>query len=322
MLETIREYAAQRLDDATKRAATPSHYRALAEHADRALRERRPDRLARATRHRAREPARRARPRSGDVRLAGALAAFWNVRGHAAEGLQRITTALDARGGGARACESARRRIRPRLGARRPRPFAGSRRAGARALPRARRLDRHGQGAREPRLQPARRPGPRPRALRGGAGGRGDGRVTVSSRSTAWAISRCAPASSTAPATSPNGRWRGGRRRELGVAAFNLGYIALLDGRREDAASHLRTRRADVRRARRPGDRRARARRAGDLHRRPGACRAAHRCGRRAPRSRRRRRVLRGRAPVERPTPALVRARKHWPKGQSSRSTT
>jgi predicted ATPase/DNA-binding SARP family transcriptional activator len=94
MLETIREYAAGRLDDST-RERHADHYRALAERADEALRaggdqalwlgrlDREHGNLRAALDH-----------RPGDVRLAGALAAFWNVRGHAAEGLDRLRRAL------------------------------------------------------------------------------------------------------------------------------------------------------------------------------------------------------------------------------------
>jgi predicted ATPase/DNA-binding SARP family transcriptional activator len=236
MLETIREYAATRLEDAI-RDRHADHYRTLAEQGDRALRD--GDQTTWLARLDVEHANLRAAldHRPGDVRLAGALAAFWNVRGHAAEGLQRITTALGspaeprdraralagaaglARGDHARAQEFAHQALAlyRELG-----DATGMVKALANLGYTASTLDearRHYEQA----LEVAEAPRDRVVALNC------LGDLALRARDLGRARELGEQALDAALDDE-----------SIGVADFNLGYTALLDGRREDAARHLR----------------------------------------------------------------------------------
>ena len=238
MLETIREYAAQRLDAATK-GRHAEHYRALAEHADRALR------AGDQTVWLARLDIEHANLRAaldhdpGDVRLAGALAAFWNVRGHAAEGLQRITTALEHE---AQA------------------PARAKALAGASGLAWARGDHARSQDLAEQALALYRELGDSTGMVEALANlgytasdpdrarEHYEEALSVAETARDRVVALNCLSDLALRARAPD-RARNLAERALdeavddesiGVAAFNLGYIALLDERREDAASYLR----------------------------------------------------------------------------------
>ncbi len=241
MLETIREHAATGLDDAV-RDRHADHYRALAERADQALREgEQTVWLARLdTEHANLRAALDHRP--GDVRLAGALAAFWNVRGHAAEGLQRLTIALEhdaeprtraralagasglawGRGDHARAQDLAQealalyRELGDTTGMVKSLANLGYTASATGDLERAR---AHYEEA----LAVADAPRDRVVALNC------LGDLALRARE----LDRARDLAEQALAAAVDDE-------SIGVSDFNLGYIALLDGRHDDAATHLR----------------------------------------------------------------------------------
>jgi predicted ATPase/class 3 adenylate cyclase len=105
MLETIREYAAERLEDSAEseqfRRRHAEHFLALAEEAEPHLRGRPKEWLDRLDREHdnlraALEELEQADETQLRLRLAGALWKFWNMRGHLREGRRRLETALAA----------------------------------------------------------------------------------------------------------------------------------------------------------------------------------------------------------------------------------
>ena len=242
MLETIREFGAAELDDAV-RVRHADHYRALAERADHALREGgdQADWLARLdSEHANLRAALDHRP--GDVRLAGALAAFWNVRGHAAEGLERLTRALahDVSGAPrAKALAGASGLAWARGDHERSQALAAEALALYRDLGDAagtvKALANLGYAASstgdlerarahyEEALEIAERPRDRVVALN----------CLSDLALRARELDRARDLSEQALAAAVD-------EESAGVATFNLGYVALVDGRFADAASHLR----------------------------------------------------------------------------------
>ena len=241
MLATIREFATP--EDAV-RERHADHYRELAEGADRELREGGDQAfwLGRLdTEHANLRAALDHRP--GDVRLAGALAAFWNVRGHSAEGLERIERALahdaepaarakalagasglaTSRGDHERSRALAEealtlyREIRDAAGTVKSLANLGYAASASGELDRARALY-------EEALEVAERPRDRVVALNC------LGDLALRTRD----LARAREFAERALATT------GIDEESDGVAIFNLGYVALLDGRRDDAATHLR----------------------------------------------------------------------------------
>ena len=105
MLDTIREFAAARLAAAGRAAdaelAHAEHFAGLAEEADRELRASGDQAALLDALEREHDNLRAALDRMGaadrrlELRLAGALASFWAVRGHTAEGYERLCRALD-----------------------------------------------------------------------------------------------------------------------------------------------------------------------------------------------------------------------------------
>jgi non-specific serine/threonine protein kinase len=240
MLATIREYATP---DGAARERHADHYRALAERADRELREGGDQALWLGrldTEHANLRAALDHRP--DDVRLAGALAAFWNVRGHSAEGLERIERALSGEAEPAARAKAL---------------------AGAAGLATTRRRYDRALALAAEALELYRELGDRPGMVKALAS-----LGYAASLAGATERARAHYEEALAVAEQPRDRVVAlnclgdlalqarelARARELAeralaeavdeeseaVAIFNLGYTALLDGRPEDAAGHLR----------------------------------------------------------------------------------